>query len=254
MTDLTRRSLGIAALGFAAGCTTLRPPDRTGIDPDAAWARVLRERVDEAGRVDFAGLARDPAPLDAYVAHVAATAPEAIADRGARIAYMINSYNALAMWNVLQNGIPRRLTLLGRFDFFKLTRVTVGGRAISLYDYENDVIRPLGEERVHVALNCMVVSCPRLPRRPFTGPGLGQELDAASRLFFSEPRNLVVDDTSRTMRVSAILDFYTEDFLAKAPSLPAYVSRWRSPPVPSDYRTAFLDYDWTINRQPAAAA
>ena len=39
---------------------------------------------------------------------------------------------------------------------------------MSLYTLENDVIRPLGDERVHFALNCMVVSCPRLPRVAFT--------------------------------------------------------------------------------------
>ena len=54
--------------------------------------------------------------------------------------------------------------------------------------------------------------------------------------------------------ISAILDFYTADFLEKAPSLPAYVNRYRAPPVPTDYRTAFLDYDWTINRWPEARA
>ena len=42
-----------------AGCATLQPPPpaMTG-DPEAAWAAVLRQRVDERGRVDFAGLAR----------------------------------------------------------------------------------------------------------------------------------------------------------------------------------------------------
>jgi hypothetical protein len=240
--------------GALAGCATLRPPPAMPGDPDAAWAEVLRERVDERGRVDFAGLARQPAALDTYVAHVGMTAPEGIADRAARIAYLINAYNALAMWNVLQAGIPERLSLLGRVGFFKATRLVVGGRPISLYDFENDVIRPLGEERVHFALNCMVVSCPRLPRVPFTGPGLERELEGAARLFFSEPRNLRVDEEAGVMRVSAILDFYTRDFLAKAPDLPAYVSRYTAAPVPPGARTEFLDYDWTINRQPARGA
>ena len=250
---IARRHLGALATALLGGCTTLPPPRIAGGtvgDADAAWSHVLRERVDDMGRVDFAGLSDEPALLNAYVAHVGATPPDSLADRNMRIAYLINSYNALAMWGVLQHGIPERLSLLGRVGFFKATRVTVGGRRISLYDYENDVIRPLDEERVHFALNCMVVSCPRLPRVPFTGPGLDRELDASARLFFSEPRNLQLDEERRTMRVSAILDFYTEDFLKKAPTLSAYVNRYRAPPVPADFRTAFLDYDWTLNRWP----
>ncbi len=254
---LTRRTLGAGAtLGLLAGCATLRPPAAALADapPAERWAQVLQDRVDDAGRVDFTGLARDPGPLDAYVAHVAETPPDSMPDRNARLAYLVNSYNALSMWSVLQHGVPERLSLLDRVRFFKLTRSTVGGRAISLYDYENDVIRPLGEERVHFALNCMAVSCPRLPRASFTVAGLDRELGAAERLFFSEPRNLVVDGARRAMCVSAILDFYTEDFLAKAPTLVAYVNRTRTPPVPADHRTEFLDYDRTINNQPCGGS
>lgn len=247
---MRRRTL-LLALGALPACTTLTPPAAPpGRDPNESWARILRDRVDDEGRVDFVGLSRDPTDLDAYVAFIARTDWRDIPDPDARLATLINAYNALAMHNVLRHGIPTRLTLLGRFGFFKATELIVGNRPISLYDLENDVIRPIGEERIHVALNCMVVSCPRLPRTPFTGPNLDRELDAASREFFNSPKHVRVDDAARTLRVSAILDFYTRDFLAKAPTLAAYVNRYRTTPAPADYRVAFLDYDWTINRWP----
>ena len=112
------------------------------------------------------------------------------------------------------------------------------------------MIRPLNEERVHFALNCMAVSCPRLPRTPFTAAGLDAELDAAARLFFAEPRNLQVDPVRRVVRLSSILDFYPEDFLRKAPSLIAYANRYRADPVPLDHNVEFIPYDWTVNAQP----
>jgi len=130
-----------------------------------------------------------------------------------------------------------------------LRRAVVGGQPISLRAYEHDVIRPRGDERVHFAHNCMVASCPRLPQHPITANGLDHELDAAARLFFTEPRNCAVDPTKRELHLSEILNFYTEDFLAKAPSLPAYVNRWRTDKVPEDFAVTFYPYDWTINRQ-----
>ncbi len=214
------------------------------------WAVVLRDRVDAQGRVDFAALQRDPGPLEAYVAYLAVTAPDSFTDRGSRLAFLINSYNALAMHHVLAFGIPTRLTLLGRARFFKFSNETVGGQRISLYDYENDVIRPIGDARVHFALNCMSVSCPRLQRQPFTAASLDAELDAAARSFFAEPRNVTVDDARRVLNLSAIMDFYTADFLRHAPSLAVYVNRYRATPVPPDDTVRFFDYDWTINRQP----
>jgi hypothetical protein len=102
---------------------------------------------------------------------------------------------------------------------------------------------------VHFALNCMAASCPRLPQQPFAADELDRELDAAARAFFAEPRNVAVDLSMRELHLSEILSFYTEDFLAKAPSLPAYVNRWRTDKVPEDYRVTFFPYDWTINRQ-----
>jgi hypothetical protein len=59
-----------------------------------------------------------------------------------------------------------------------------------------------------------------------------------------------VDDAVKNFKVSEILKFYTEDFLAKAPSLAAYVNRYREVKVPEDYAVGFIAYDWTINRQP----
>ena len=244
----------LALVGVLAGCAAVRVPEGGAAAGEGDWAGVLASRVDGLGRTDFVGIAGAPGRLEGVVRGVAARSPESepgsFAGRAARIAYHLNAYNALAMYGVVRDGIPERLSLLDRARFFKLRRFVVGGRVISLYDYENDVIRPIGEERVHFALNCMVVSCPRLPRVPFTASGLEGELDGMARAFFAEARNVTVDDARRTVFLSAILDFYTEDFLQVAPSLIAYVNRYRGVPVPADYKVRFFSYDWTINRQP----
>jgi hypothetical protein len=52
------------------------------------------------------------------------------------------------------------------------------------------------------------------------------------------------------VRVAEILDFYTEDFTAKAGSLVAYINRYNDGPIPEDFEVRFFDYDWTVNRQP----
>ena len=236
-----------------AGCaTTLPVPNAEPGDPAAAWARVLHRHVDASGRVDFAGLTAADADLRSWIAEIASRAPNntpgAFATRAEVLAFHINAYNGLAMYAVLAAGIPERLSLADRVRFFKLTRQVIGGMAISLYDYENDIIRPIGDPRVHFALNCMAASCPRLPRSPFTAAGIEAELESASREFFNDPRHVALDETANSVRVSAILDFYPEDFLAKAPSLRAYVNRYRSIPLPDSASFGFLDYDWTINR------
>ncbi len=219
----------------------------------AEWIQVLQRHVDARGRVDFSGLANDRAGLDEVVKFVAAvdpaSAPALFPTAEARLAYYIDAYNALAMYGVRDAGVPERFGWFGRIRFFYLRKFVVGGQSISLYSLENDVIRPIGDPRAHFALNCMSVSCPRLPRTAYTADGLDRELDSAAREFVGEDRNVHVDRETRTVVLSAIFDFYTKDFLAKAPSLIAYVNHYRAVAVPADYKVQFADYDWTINKR-----
>jgi hypothetical protein len=222
--------------------------------PYDAWNRVLEKYVDAEGRVNFVGVSKDRADLDRFVAWVYDNGPEnqpgLFATQEAKLAYHINAYNALAMHKVLERGIPRTLAGLRKVSFFFLGKVQVGTQPITLYQYENDVVRKLNDPRMHVALNCMSVGCPRLPREAFTPERLNEQLDREARLFYNEDRNVQVDDAKRVLRLSEILKFYTPDFLAAAPSLAEYVNKYRDTKVPEDYKVEFIPYDWTINRQP----
>lgn len=241
---MKRLWLALAA-PLVGACTTLVPPpdvDLTGIDPHAAWARVLATRVSPTGTVDFAGLAEDSGDLDAYVAWLARER-DAATDDEERLAHLVNAYNALAMFNVLNGGVEPE----SKVRFFYLRRLVLDGERLSLYALENDVIRPLGEPRIHFALNCMVRSCPRLPRVPFEAATLDAQLDAAAREFANDPRHVELDPDAREVRLSAILDWYEEDFLEVAPSLVAYLDRYRDEPIPADWDVTFLAYDWSLN-------
>jgi len=251
------RSLWYALLAILMVLTTsgLSPSaaQGTAAGADMQWARVLQRYVNERGQVDFCGLANDPDDLRAYLDYIGRVSPQSVPaafpTREEALAYYINSYNALAMYNVIVSGSPKELGWLTRFWFFGGRRFTIGGKAMTLYTYENRVIRPLGDERVHFALNCMVVGCPQLPSQPFSGEHLDAQLDAAARHFFSEPRNLQVDPAGGTVRVSSILKFYMDDFLKRSPTLIAYINRYAATDIPSDMKIEFIPYDWTVNTQ-----
>lgn len=252
----TRTWLGLALALCATGCALNVPAPKTAVEgPEEsgrAWARVLDAHVDDRGRIDFGGIARAPSDLDAYVARVGAVSPESspgsFPTPESRLAYYLNSYNALAMYNAIQAGIPESLGGM-KFRFFYRDRLVMGGERISLYALESDRIRPLGDPRIHFALNCMVRGCPRLPRVPFEASRLEEQLDSAARLFFDEGRNVELDAKTKVVRFNEILRFYTKDFLAKAPTLIAFANLYRSEKIPADWSVQFIPYDWTLNRQ-----
>jgi hypothetical protein len=245
---------------FSSGCvTTHRTPDEpaaAGCEPQACWSELLKQHVNSKGQVNFDAVRTDRAKLAAYVRFIAAESPwnrpEAYSDPEARLAYYLNSYNALAMWGVLENGMPRDFDgFFKRLGFFKLNEYEIGGRFISLYDYENDVIRKVGDPRVHFALNCMSVGCPRLPQEPFPAKNLDNILHAGALEFFNSSQHLRIDHGTKTAHVSEILKFFTGDFVGegKAPDLISYINKYASEKIPADYQLAFIPYDWTVNRQ-----
>lgn len=214
----------------------------------AAWSRVLAAYVNDQGLVDFAGLAQKPADLHTYVNYVARVKTADISDPQERLAHHLNTYNALSMFNVLDLGIPlSNASLVARYKFFIARKHVIGGEPLSLYTYENATIRKLNEPRIHWALNCSALSCPVLPREPFTAAALQMQLERESKKFFADPRNMRVDDATRTVYLTEIMSFFTEDFTpAHAPNLIAYANRYAPKAADTSYSVRFVPYDWTI--------
>jgi len=47
------------------------------------------------------------------------------------------------------------------------------------------------------------------------------------------------------VRVSSILEFYTQDFRARSPSSITYIDKYASKSLPGDYRIEFFDYEFS---------
>ena len=221
------------------------------------WAQTLERFVDSQGRTDFASLKNNIEPLQRFVDVVGKVSPksnpELFPTQEHVIAYHINTYNALAMKGVIERDIPENLsTLWKRASFFKFRSVVIGGKKTNLYDYENKVIRPIGEPRVHFALNCMVKDCPRLPKTIFNVKDLETSLQTAAIEFFNKPKHIKIDTDEKIVYLSGIMKFYTKDYVAsgKKQDLVAYVNQYREDAIPADYKVKFLKYDWTINQAP----
>ena len=98
----------------------------------------------------------------------------------------------------------------------------------------------------------MVRDCPRLPQQVFTEENLENMLQSLSLEFLNTEKHVEVDDDKKTVNVSAILDFYTKDFVesGKRNDLIGYINLFRTEKIPDDYKVKYMKYDWTVNIQP----
>jgi len=228
-----------------------------------AWDVLLKRHVNAIGEVNYAGLKKERQPLDAYVAALAAASPdsrkEQFPDRASELAYWLNAYNALTIRGVVDAYPTRSVRDLGvLYGFFRRADYTLGGRALSLQDLENDIIRKrYRDPRIHFAIVCASVSCPRLDREAFVGGRLNEQLDRVTRDAMAENRNLAIDAKAKTVTLTMLFKWYAEDF--GAPPLD-FARRYLSPErtalldqLGAKPRTLFFDYDWSIN-QPGSRA
>jgi hypothetical protein len=230
----------------------------------ADWNDVLEAYVDEDGLVDYAGLAADRQALDRFISSIETTGPKSDPDafptRDDQLAYYINAYNAHVFQGVLELG-PDAKTVWGftgtGLGFFVRMKVEVDGERMSLKSLEDDIIRDgFKDPRIHAALNCASIGCPKLPKVAFLPERLDEQLDAEMTKFVNEERNCKIDTAAGTATLSKIFDWFRKDFEEYQAEhggggLREYINRYRpaDSQLSADLKIEFAKYDKGLNRQ-----
>ena len=228
-------------VGFSLQAQDARPrPDHS------AWDQLLQRHVRPDGMVDYRGFASDRARLEAYIQEMSTFIPDSTWARGRRLAFFINLYNALTVQLIVDNYPLKSIRHLARPWGREL--ITLAGRAYSLDDIEHKVLRPMGEPRIHFAINCASRSCPALQPHAYTEEGLEAQLEAATSAFVNNPAHNRI--TPRSASLSRLFSWYRSDFEEAAGSLTAFLNRYLDTPLEPDCRIRFLPYDWNLNQVP----
>ncbi len=242
--------------------------DRIPIDriDHRAWDRLLKQFVDQRGYVAYDQWKQSTAAtraLDEYLATLSAADLTARSDPSARLAFWINAYNALTIRGILREypttSIRNHTAKVFGYNIWKDLLLQVGGQTYSLDQIEHQRLRKLGEPRIHFAIVCASVGCPRLLAEAYTAEQLDAQLTANARHFFANPNNFRYDASSRRFQLSEILDWFGTDFgsdqaaqlRAISPYLPDRAASQAA--AANSGSVSFLKYDWSLNDQAPAA-
>ena len=167
------------------------------------------------------------------------------------LAYWINAYNALVIKGILNGGSPK--SLFSRKRFFKNDKYQLAGMTINLYNLERKVIIPIGEPRIHFAINCASASCPKLLPTVFNADSLDRQLTQAAKDFINDTMRNHFDPAMKIASISKIFDWFEKDFVKHSGSVEKYLAQYVYDETIADdlragkYKIKYLHYDWSLN-------
>ncbi len=248
----------------------LAAPSATDAQPlptHEAFSEVLAEVVDQPS-VDYAALVDRKDALDAYISTLERVSPTAVraASRDEQLAFWINAYNACMLRLVAEHypiqkagglftGI--RNAIAGRpansvwqiDDVFTVAHCRIAGELRSQDDIEHSIIRPMGEPRIHFAVNCAARSCPVLWPDAYEAATLEAQLERAVSKLVSSPEHFSIEPG--VVRMNKVLDWFKDDF-GGVDGLRTFFAPYLEPTDAAvisspDTRIEFFEYDWTLN-------
>jgi len=224
---------------------------------------------------DYQGLRRNmDAEFTDYLNALALMSPLSDFPEDEQWAILINAYNAFTVNMVVQNPTKLRLGKLAWpirsirdiSVFFKsvwdLPTSKFGGTMQSLNQIEA-TLRNMQDPRIHACIVCASVSCPNLQPIAYTGKDIDAQKNHSMTEFLSNTgKGLSIDETTNTMYVSSIFNWFASDFEDDAcpclnrgapfGSVQNFIMTF-APSSVQDYYNAnsptldYLSYDWFLN-------
>ena len=197
--------------------------------------------------------------LDRYLALLSQAGVSAPAKRPAQLAFWINAYNAVTVRGILREypttSIRNHTAKLLGYNIWKDLQLYVGGKPYSLDQMEHELLRKMSEPRIHFAIVCASIGCPRLLNEAYTPARLEEQLQTNAKDFFRRSQNFRYDANARKFYLSAILDWFGGDFGADQSARLKRISAWLPTAEAAQAATrnavsvSYLDYNWQLNKQ-----
>lgn len=210
----------------------------------SAWDKLLKKHVTSDGLVDYKGFKQDRQELDAYIAMLAKHQPSDKWSVQEQLAYYINTYNANTVKLILENYPTKSIKDIK--GAWTKDMVTIGDVQISLGGIENSILRKMNEPRIHFAINCASVSCPKLMNEAYTASKINEQLDKAANQFINSDKNEL---SASAPKVSSVFDWYKKDFKDGDQSVIDYINKYADTKISEDATLTYKDYNWNLNEQ-----
>lgn len=226
------------------------------------WSEVLRKYQNTKGLVQYKKLKEDISKDEHHAFNSYLTEIQGVKHaefekwtKNEKMAFLINSYNALTFKLILNNYPVASIKKTGGLftkpwsvEFFSL----LGGKIKSLDPIEHEWLRPVHKDyRIHAAVNCASMSCPPLRHEAFIAAKLDAQLDDQMKAWLEDTARNQISSKTKLFKLSKIFDWYKKDFEEWGGGAVNVISKHMTKPLPreiaSQIKIEYLDYNWDLN-------
>ncbi len=244
--------LGWAFLSSCIGIPSV-DSDSQPID-HSAWNELLKKHVDNEGLVNYQGFIKDKGVFQSYLDLLSQNHPNSSNwSKDEQLAYWINAYNAFTIKLIIDYYPVQSIKdIAGSIPFvnspWDVKFIEIEGETYDLNNIEHGIIRKQFQEpRIHFALVCAAVSCPKLRNEAYVAERLDDQLEDQAIGFFNNPAKNKIE--SNRAEVSKLLSWYGGDFKIGNQTKIDYINRYSKVKLNDEAKLDFMDYDWNLNEQ-----
>ena len=228
------------------------PKAHAQVEPDLSalwdqWDAILQNIVRD-GLVDYSR-AKSLPEFKPFIAELKTINFKELPTEPQRKAYLINAYNALTVELLLKHYPVDSIKDIGGWFSgpWSIGVYPVGDEVLTLDDIEHENLRPMGDPRIHYAINCASMSCPILRDTAFRAEQLQKQLDEQRHTFIASERGVqFAEGGEGEVQVSKIFSWFKQDWGGTEGvlnMLQAHHPRGKEIRDIAGYRK----YDWSLN-------
>lgn len=223
--------------------STLYVPHGNWVVSHDKWNHLLQQYVSKTGQVDYNAFKNNSAQLRVYITTLTSIKPHENWSKEHTLVYWINTYNALTIDLIIRNYPLKSIKDIKEPWDQRLWKF--GDKWLNLNDIEHQILRKLDEPRIHFAIVCASVSCPKLQNKAFTADGLDEQLTLATKEFLADRSKNQISENS--IKLSKIFKWFGKDFKTKNSDLIDFLNQYSSVIISDGAKKSYLDYNWDLN-------
>jgi len=197
--------------------------------------------------VDYSGLNKDIS-FKNVVRNIETFPVEQLEGKAETLSFYINAYNIFAIKMVLDHWPVKSIKDASSWlkPVWDKPVGIIDGKEVTLGMLEHEILRPMGEPRIHFAIVCASLSCPDLRQEAYRADVLHEQLqDQAIQFLNNDAKGLIINND--VIRVSKIFDWFEEDFVSYGGAT-SFIHGLIDIPADIKIKTD-IDYDWSLNGQ-----